>query len=147
MIIIECECGMLYHLNSPQRNFRCCGCSRTISGIPGPAVPEPVEKGSAEGTFLRIARWNFLACCTIGIFFLLLAAITALAYKPGASIILLIVEIFLGALLISSSVAFYLLALQMRSVQFLLNLHMNNLRIFADQLGKVKLAIRKRGLF
>ncbi len=100
------------------------------------------SKALRERALMSLSRWVFLIGCTVGLFTLLLTLPTAVMLENP--IILLVLELMLGTLLVCVSFAMYLLTIQVQSMQFAQSLHMNNLRIFADQIMQLRHSINRR---
>ena len=144
MQLVECPCGTLYHVERPVRQFRCGNCGRPVSTAGERS--RNTDDRMPENPSLRVVRWICILGCTIGISLLLLTLPTLLMLKSPLSFLSLIFELVFGTILVCASLAFYLLSVQVQSMQYMMNLHMNNLRIFADQISKLKLALRRKNL-
>lgn len=150
MKLVECCCGTVYHLdNEKTRSFRCGKCSKTVVVLSKEKLststhqqPKLVESPQ------RLAKWLFIVESTVGFFTLLMMAPTAyyLSKPEYAEIVqfVLILELVIGALLICSAVSFYLLSIQVNSLQSMMNFHQHNLQIFADQITRIFQMIRRR---
>lgn len=146
MTLCECQCGTLYHLDDPKAEFKCGHCGRNVSID----VLEETSTKKKHEEFLvngpaKMSKWIFLLGSTVGIFMLGLMVPTVLFFdQPVLILILLIIELVFGTLLVCASVSFYLLTMQVRNLQSLMTFHQHNLHIFADQISKLFLLLKKR---
>lgn len=108
-------------------------------------MPVSEEHSAQDAGALRLVRWVFVLGCTVGFFLLFMMIPTSLMFEGSGNFALLLLELMLGTMLVCASLAFYLLSLQVQSMQHTLNLHMNNLRIFADQISRLRYEMRRRG--
>jgi len=151
MKLVECpHCSTVYHLKDENstRPFRCGNCKKTVAVKP-PKV-ETKKSGLEENERLRrfqdrLSRGIFLLGSTVGLFVLLMMIPTSLAFKdPSDVVVLLMLELVFGTLLVCSSVGFYLLNLQVHSLQSLMTFHQHNLHIFHDQIAKLFKLLKRR---
>lgn len=149
MELVECQhCGTVYHLGDGEsRPFRCGNCKKTV------AVSKKITriKSDSEGGERlkrfqeRLSRGIFLLGSTVGLFVLLMMIPTSIAFKDaGIVVVLLMLELVFGTLLVCSSVGFYLLNLQVHSLQSLMTFHQHNLHIFHDQISKLFRLLKRK---
>jgi hypothetical protein len=149
MDLVECNhCGTVYHLKKDSsRPFRCANCKKTVAL----KTQKAKKKGDSEENERlrkfqdRLSRGIFLLGSTVGLFVLLMMIPTSMAFKdPGVVVVLLMLELVFGTLLVCSSVGFYLLNLQVHSLQSLMTFHQHNLHIFHDQISRLFKLLKRR---
>ena len=149
MELVECNhCGTVYHLKKvSSRPFRCGNCKKTVAL----KSQKTKNKGESEENERlrkfqdRLSRGIFLLGSTVGLFVLLMMIPTSIAFKdPGVVVVLLMLELVFGTLLVCSSVGFYLLNLQVHSLQSLMTFHQHNLHIFHDQISRLFKLLKRR---
>ena len=150
MDLVECKpCGTVYHLNSDEtRPFRCGHCKKTVTfKAEKPEKKKTDRDGNEKLRHFqeRLSRGIFLLGSTVGLFVLLMMIPTSIAFKDASVVVvLLMLELVFGTLLVCSSVGFYLLNLQVHSLQSLMTFHQHNLHIFHDQISKLFRLLKRR---
>ena len=148
--LIECKnCGTLYHIASKELGQFACGTCRKKVNVKWPKLPTiKTTLGSDERLRKfqdRLSRGVFLVGSTVGVFVLLMMVPTAIFFKDSAlAFLLMMIELVLGTLLLCSAVAFYLLSLQVFSLQALMTFQQHNLAIFHDQIARLFGMFRRR---
>jgi hypothetical protein len=148
MNLVECKCGTLFYVEAGNKAFKCTNCKKKIvikeKKAPSPATVESNDR--VENSATKMSKWIFLLGSTVGIFIFALMIPTAIIFKsePTALVIFLMIEVVFGTLLVCASISFYLLTLQVKNLQSLMNFHQHNLHIFADQISKLFYLLRKR---
>jgi hypothetical protein len=140
---VECKnCGTLYHLNGDVSTaFACTKCRKKVQLKRSKKIPterKTIPEERLRKFQDRLSRGIFLMGSTVGLFVLLLMIPTAIYFKdPGVTFLLMVIELVLGTLLVCSSIAFYLLSIQVFSLQALLTFQQHNLAIFHDQIARL----------
>ena len=148
--LVECKnCGTLYHVaGQALTQFVCQKCSKKVSlkrhkitSIKSSLGPEDRLRKFQD----RLSRGIFLMGSTVGLFVLLLMVPTAIFFKDsGLAFVLMVSELVFGTLLLCSAIAFYLLSIQVFSLQALMTFQQHNLAIFHDQIARLFGMFRRR---
>ena len=148
--LVECKnCGTLYHIASKDLAYFSCGTCRkkvSLKQLKAPSIKTTLRPDDRLRKFQdRLSRGVFFAASTVGVFVLLLMVPTAFFFKDSSlSLVLMIIELVLGTLLLCSAIAFYLLSLQVFSLQALMTFQQHNLAIFHDQIARLFGMFRRR---
>lgn len=153
MNLVECLCGTVYHFeNDGKTNFRCSKCSRTVVVKKNNENTDPEASVHLSDSPHRLSKFIFYVGCMVGIFTLLSMIPTYFLMnnkelaldQRNLMIFLIIMELVMGTLLVCTTVSFYLLSLQVKTMQSTMSFHQHNLQIFADQISKIFQMIRRK---
>ncbi|MBF0196214.1 MAG: hypothetical protein HQL32_00815 [Planctomycetes bacterium] len=143
----ECKCGTLYYIDKPAiKPFRCNKCKRAIfPALAGKNKEANDRKLSREEKQALLPKWLFMLGSSVGLFCFLMTIPSIILFKNSIPLLtfLLCLEVIFGTLLITASFSFYLLSIQVRSMQSLINFQQHNLRIFADQISKLYMMLKR----